>query len=212
MKGEDISFACRCGAVKGVCRDAGGSMGVRVVCYCADCQAFAAFLGAERDYLDAAGGTDIYQISPSRLEIAAGMERLRAVVVAPKGLYRFYADCCKTPIANTIPGRKLPFAGTMTRNYDAQHRDRVLRPPIAAVFVERAHGEPVEKARTALPLLIFDLMRRAAAEWISGRGRRNPFLDAQDDGRIPAPYVVSAEERARLDDKAADHARGARRA
>jgi hypothetical protein len=212
MKGEDISFACRCGVVKGVCRDTGGAMGVRVVCYCADCQAFAAFLGAERDYLDAAGGTDIYQTSPSRLEINAGLDRLKAVIVAPKGLHRFYADCCKTPIANAIPGRKLPFSGTFVRTYDAKSRERVFRAPIAAVFVERAHGEPVETARTALPLLILDLMRRAAAEWISGRSRRNIFLDAVDEGRIPAPHVVSAEERTQLDAKAAAHAKGARRA
>lgn len=211
MKGEDIAFSCRCGAVKGVCHDAGGPMGLRIVCYCADCQAYAAFLGAERDYLDAAGGTDIYQTTPSRLEITAGLNRLKSVVVAPKGLHRFYADCCKTPIANAVPGRQLPFSGTFVRNYDAQKRERLFRPPVAAVFIERAHGEPVEKSRQALPLLILDMMRRAAAEWLSGRARRNPFLDAEDDGRIAAPHIVTADERARLDAKAAAHAKGARR-
>ena len=195
----DLEFACSCGAVKGVCRDAGGRMGIRVVCYCADCQAFAHFLGRAGDYLDAAGGTDIYQTPPSRLEITQGLDRIKQVVVSPGGMQRFYAACCMTPLANTIPARNLPFAGTFVRNYDAACREETLGPPVSAVFVNYAQGEPVTKARIATPFLVLDLMRRAAREWLSGKSRKNVYLDAADEGRIDAPQRLTADERARLD-------------
>lgn len=204
---SDLSFQCRCGSVKGVAHDAGASMGVRVVCYCADCQAFAHYLNCEDEFLDAAGGTDIYQTSPSRLEITEGLDRLKCVVVGPEArLHRFYAACCMTPIANAIPGRKLPFAGTPVRNYDPSRREQVFGSPKAAVFAKYAHGETPERARIALPFLILDLMRRAAAEWLSGKSKENIFLDAEDDGRVP-PQILTADERAELDARAAGSAR-----
>ncbi len=203
----DLHFQCRCGGVKGVARDAGGSMGIRVVCYCADCQAMAHFLDCEDDYLDAAGGSDIYQTSPSRLEITEGIDRLACVVVGPQArLHRFYASCCKTPLANTIPGRKLPFAGTQVRNYDSARREDVFGAPKSAVFTNDAHGEPVTKKKIAIPFLILDLMRRAAIEWTSGKSKRNVFLDAEDDGSV-TPQILTADERARLDARAAQSAR-----
>jgi len=203
----NLNFQCRCGAVKGVAHDAGGSMGIRVVCYCADCQAFAHFLQCEDEYLDAAGGSDIYQTSPSRLEVTEGMDRLKSVVLGPSArLHRFYASCCMTPIVNTIPGRKLPFAGTLARNYDAAQREEILGAPKTAVFAKYAQGEPVTKARVATPFLILDLMRRATAEWMSGKSKENVFLDAEDDGSI-TPRILTAEERAALDAKAVASAR-----
>lgn len=203
----DLNFQCRCGAVKGVGHDAGGSMGIRVVCYCADCQAFAHFLQCEDDYLDAAGGSDIYQTSPSRLEVTEGMDRLKSVILGPDAkLHRFYASCCMTPIVNTIPGRKLPFAGTLARNYDASRREEVFGAPKTAVFAKYAQGEPLTKVKVATPFLILDLMRRAIAEWMSGRSKENVFLDAEDEGLI-TPRILTADERAALDAKAVASAR-----
>lgn len=207
MKESALSFSCGCGAVEGACRDAGGNMGARVICYCADCQAFAFFLGRENDYLDAAGGTDIYQTAPSRLSIVKGIEHVRRVAVTPKGMHRFYADCCKTPLANTIASRQLPFAGTFVANYDPARREAAFGPPISAVFTTGAVGEPVETARRPLPLLVLDLMRRALQEWLGGASHRNVYLDAADKGVIGPVQILSAEERKRLDAKAADRGR-----
>ena len=204
---RDLDFECRCGAVKGVTHEAGGRMGIRVVCYCADCQAFAYFLGCEDEYLDAAGGSDIYQTSPSRLEITHGMDLLKSVVLGPNArLHRFYASCCKTPIANTIPGRKLPFAGTLVCNYDPSRREKIFGEPKTAVFAGAANGEPLTKAQIATPFLIFNLMRRAAQEWISGKSKQNVFLDAEDSGKV-TPQILTADERSALDAKAAQSAR-----
>ncbi|MGD9801039.1 MAG: hypothetical protein AB7V02_10635, partial [Parvularculaceae bacterium] len=62
-----------------------------------------------------------------------------------------------------------------------------------------AQGEPVTKSRIATPFLVLDLMRRAAREWLSGKSRKNVYLDAADEGRIDAPQRLTADERARLD-------------
>jgi Family of unknown function (DUF6151) len=49
--------------VRGVASDISPSGGLRFVCYCGDCQAFARFLD-RADVLDAAGGTDIFHMPP----------------------------------------------------------------------------------------------------------------------------------------------------
>ena len=72
----DLSLRCRCGHVRGTANDVAPSAGFRLVCYCKDCQAFARFL--ERpDVLDAAGGTDIFQMPPGRVKLTAGADAVR---------------------------------------------------------------------------------------------------------------------------------------
>jgi len=51
--------------MRGVASDVSPSTGLRFVCYCKDCQAFARFL-ERADVLDPAGGTDIFQMPPAR--------------------------------------------------------------------------------------------------------------------------------------------------
>jgi hypothetical protein len=66
------------------------SAGFRFVCYCTDCQAFARFLGRP-DVLDAAGGTDIFQMPPAHLKLPAGTDALRCLCLSAKVL-RWYTD------------------------------------------------------------------------------------------------------------------------
>jgi len=102
----DLPLRCRCGHVRGIAREVGASAGFRFVCYCTDCQAFARFL--ERpDVLDAAGGTDIFQIPAGRVKLTAGTDAVRCLTFSGKVL-RWYADCCRTPIANTAASPRFP--------------------------------------------------------------------------------------------------------
>ncbi|MEM9089357.1 MAG: DUF6151 family protein [Cyanobacteria bacterium P01_F01_bin.53] len=106
----DIPLQCGCGKVKGIAHDISPRTGTRVVCYCDDCQAFARFLDGETTVLDEYGGTDIFQIAPAQVEITAGAEYLSSMRLSPKGLIRWYSQCCKTSIGNTISGA-IPFVG-----------------------------------------------------------------------------------------------------
>jgi len=72
-----------------------------------DCQAFARLL-ERTDVLDPAGGTGIFQMPPARMQLTTGADGLRCLRLSDKVL-RWYADCCRTPIANTAadpPGRR----------------------------------------------------------------------------------------------------------
>src|ERR1700730_9313253 len=100
---------CRCGTLKGyVVHSAGVN---RCVCYCSDCQAFAHFLGRPGEILDAQGGTDVVQTRPANVIFTQGQEALACMRLTPKGLLRWYAACCNTPIGNTLATPKLSFIG-----------------------------------------------------------------------------------------------------
>ena len=96
---HDLLLRCRCGHVRGVASEVAPYAGFRVVCYCQDCQAFARFL--ERpDVLDAAGGTEIFQMPTGRVRLTAGTDAVRCLHFSKK-VFRWYTDCCRTPIGNT---------------------------------------------------------------------------------------------------------------
>ena len=87
--------------MRGVGARGSPSAGFRFLCYCKDCQAFARFL-ERADVLDAAGGTDIFQMPPGRMKFTAGADALRCLRLSDKTrVFRWYADCCRTPIGNT---------------------------------------------------------------------------------------------------------------
>ena len=89
-----------------------GAGGTHVICYCADCQTFARHLGQSETALDADGGTEIFQTLPDAVRITRGADSLALLRLGPKGLMRWYAGCCNTPIANTLANpRTLPFIG-----------------------------------------------------------------------------------------------------
>ena len=107
-----IGLQCACGKVQGNTEDINASSGTRLVCYCHDCQAFARFLEQEDTVLDSCGGTDIFQMPVSKLKVNKGTEHIGCVRLSSKGLYRWYAKCCNTPIGNTM-GSAVPFIGVI---------------------------------------------------------------------------------------------------
>jgi hypothetical protein len=186
----------------GVLENVSPQKGNRVVCYCDDCQAFAHYLGHADRILDAYGGSDIFQVSPARLKITAGAEHLACMRLSPKGLLRWYADCCKTPIGNTMPTRQFAFVGLVHSCFDAgaQTRDKVLGPVRGRVFRRFAGGEfRIAPKQDRIP---FSMLLRVAgliALWrIRGDHKRSPFFDRQTGEPIITPYMLTKEERQKL--------------
>ena len=138
----DLHLRCRCGHVRGVAREVSPSAGFRFVCYCKDCQAFAHFLD-RTDVLDAAGGTDIFQMPPARVKITAGADAMRCLRFSGK-VFRWYADCCRTPIANTAATPRFPFLGLihsfMSARGGGRSRDEVIGPPLCRIYERSARG------------------------------------------------------------------------
>ncbi len=196
----DLPIRCACGKLRGILRGASGERGNRLVCYCDDCQSFAHALGHADEILDENGGSDIFQTSPSRLEIHAGAEQLACLSLRKGGLTRWYADCCKTPIGNTLASAQVPFVGLLHNCIDhsapGHGREEVLGPVRSRVNARFARGnrDKLEASdRTPVSMLL-----RFARMLIMGRLRGehspSPFFDAATGERSVAPRVLGAEE------------------
>lgn len=195
MAGELI-HRCRCGSVAVKLQLPGRGAGTRVTCYCKDCQTAGRLFGAEAEILGPAGGTDIYQTTPDRLQILHGAEALRIIRLSPKGLLRWHAGCCDTPMFNTLERLALPFVGLVLRPDERAMADAALGPVTAHAFTASAppgQGAPardVHVARTGGQLVL-----RMIAALLSGRAKLNP-LRASDGGPIAPVRVLTREERA----------------
>lgn len=129
---SELPLKCQCGKVQGYAKNVTETSGVRLVCHCDDCQSFANYLDSNSNkdlsILDENGGTEIFQIPLAHLVIQQGLEYLRCIKLKPKGMIRWYTDCCKTPIGNTISG-KMAFIGVIHNFIDsADKRDEILGP------------------------------------------------------------------------------------
>jgi hypothetical protein len=190
----ELPLRCTCGRVRGVALDLSPASVNRVVCYCDDCQAFARFL-ERADVLDAAGGTDVVQLAPAQVRIDEGADALRCVRLSPKGLHRWYTDCCRTPVGNTSP--RFPFVGLIHSFIDpAAACDELVGPPIGVVHDRFATGAiPPLPHRVSMPTLILRVVKNMGSWWISGKGSPSPFFDARTRAPRSAPQVLRVEQR-----------------
>jgi len=197
----DLTLRCGCGSVtglvSGVCRGTGN----RVICYCDDCQAFARHLGHPERTLDAHGGTDVVQTSPARVRFGKGADRLACVRLTPKGVLRWYASCCSTPIANTAASPSLPFVGLFHRclhdGTDGTPLDQVLGPVRGRVRLKFATGDTtaLRARKGSLLPIVLHFVRIMAAAWWRGDQKRSPFFDQRTGQPVAPPRLLSEDER-----------------
>ena len=196
---RDLPLQCRCGAVRGIAHGVSPAIGNHCVCYCDDCQAFAKFLGRARDVLDPNGGSDIFQVSPARLELTAGVERVACVRLTPKGLARWYTSCCNTPIGNTMATPGIPFVG-LIRAFVPEPTGAALGSIRARVHRQFATGDraaipPDNQPQWRMLLRVIGLM----LGWrLRGDHKRSAFFDAVSGEPLKPPRVLSEAERAAL--------------
>jgi hypothetical protein len=155
---RDAELHCRCGQVHGRVTSASPEAVSRIVCYCDDCQAFLHHL-RRADLLDAHGGTDIVQVAPASLSFDRGNDRIVGLRLSPRGLYRWYASCCKTPLGNTL-GPAIPFVGIIAQafEFDAQRPDDAFGKPKGAILGKYAIGDaPEGSTRLNLRLILHAL-------------------------------------------------------
>ena len=170
----------------------------RATCYCKDCRAFARFLG-QPEVLDASGGVDIVATAPAAVRFTSGSEHVACMSLSPKGLLRWYASCCGTPLGNTPRDPKVPYAGLMTACFDAspQALDAAFGPRGRIVLNSPSATAPVR----ATPLAFLMGGLRIFTGLIGARLRRersSPFFEAS--GRpLREPDVISREQRAELE-------------
>lgn len=189
----ELRVACRCGRVTGEVREAEPRAVNRVVCYCDDCQAFAHHLGRP-ELLDASGGSDIVQVAPATLHFRS-VDQLRCVQLGPKGLYRWYSECCRTPLGNTLPN--VPFVGMHMSVFGLESRelDALLGPPRALILGKFARGAP-PPGSTRLSVRFLARTIRLVLGWkLRGKSWPHPFFVRETGLPIRTPTVLTKAER-----------------
>jgi Family of unknown function (DUF6151) len=197
----DLPLRCRCGHVRGVASDVSASTGLRFVCYCKDCQAFAHSL-EQPDVLDPSGGTDIFQMPPARVNLTAGTDAMRCLRFSDKVL-RWYTDCCRTPIANTAAGPGFPVIGVvhsfMGHEVNGRSRDEALGPPLCRLYERSAVG-PLSPNAPGPPSLgaYAGHASKILGWWVRGLNRPTPFFDDRTKAPRAVPCLLTPSERAAL--------------
>lgn len=173
-----------------------GSPNSRVCCYCNDCQTFGRYFGNEAKVLDAQGGTEIVQVCQSRLRFDGGLEQLAAIRLSDKGMVRWYASCCNTPIGNTMQDRKMSFIGLIHCCLDKALIDKDFGTSIAFFSTSEAIGEskPIQHGVFGT---ILRFMRLVLVSRMLRRYKKSPFFDAAGV-LIVAPKILSNDELLRL--------------
>jgi hypothetical protein len=191
---QNVELRCRCGKVRGHVADATPRTVNRVVCYCDDCQAYAHAIACA-DLLDAHGGSDVVQVAPASLTFTQGLEQIACLRLSPKGLYRWYARCCNTPLGNTVKPA-VPFVGILVQAFEqgGARADDLFGKPIGAVQGKFALGEPpAGSTKLNLPL-IARAVRKVLGWKFAGRVWPHPFFQPKDTPRYPVT-VLSREQR-----------------
>lgn len=195
--GRDVEVSCRCGAVRGRVSGACADLVNRVVCYCDDCQAFAHWL-KRPGLLDAHGGSDIVQVAPAALSFDRGQEHIRCVRLSPRGLYRWYASCCNTPLGNTS-SLAIPFVGILVQAFSATPAEigEAFGPSRGALFGQYAIGDAPNGSLRPDLRLIAGSIRRVLGFRLRGKTWPHPFFErGTREPRYPITVLTQAERAA----------------
>ncbi|MEE9453691.1 MAG: DUF6151 family protein [Paracoccaceae bacterium] len=196
----DITLKCACGKVSGRVKKVKPSVGNHAVCYCNDCQAFARFLGNAPQVLDANGGTDIFQTTPGRVVFSQGIEHLACIRLSPKGILRWYASCCSTPICNTGATPGLPFVGLIHSGLgdgvDGTPRAEIIGPVRTQAFTQFATGDTDGLKTRGLLKMATRLIRMMIGARLRGEHKRSSFFKPGSMEPIALPKTLNDTERA----------------
>jgi hypothetical protein len=205
---SDLEIRCACGTLRGVVRDVVPGEGNRGVCYCTDCQSFAHFLGGADAILDSYGGTSIFQLSQGRVAITQGEQRLACMRLTPKGLLRWYAACCRTPLGNTSSSPGIPTVGLVERCLAPARNgvslDEVLGPARFHVFSRSARrpqagapsvgSPPIGRSSWADLGALLRMLGMVMRARLRGEGKRSPFFDTATGAPRATPRVLTPDE------------------
>lgn len=190
-----IKLRCRCGKLRG--QVDGTRVAARAVCYCKDCQAYGRFL--DTGVLDAAGGTEVAATLPAAVRFDAGLEHLACMSLGPKGLYRWYASCCRTPVGNTPRDPRTSYVGLVRACLDAPDTElaRELGPLRCRVETQSALA-PVASSVLDTAWAGGKIGAMIIKARLGGGYRNNPFFRARTSEPVKPAQVLSLEERKAL--------------
>ena len=179
-----IQLRCRCGHVQGVVGTA--NTYVRATCYCTDCRAFAQWLGTP-GLLDAAGGVDVVAMAPSQVRITAGQDQVACMSLSERGIHRWYAACCRTPLGNMGRNPAIHYVGMSTACMASDVADAAFGPARPCVINTGSATAPVTKTPVAFALGGLRIALGILGGKLRGL-RQSPFYDVSK-GRAQCEVV-----------------------
>ena len=188
---------CQCGTLRGyVSHPEGVSRGV---CYCRDCQAYAHFLGRAGDILDEMGGTDVVATLPKHVAFTHGLEALACMSLTEKGMLRWYASCCNTPIGNTPRDFKVSHVGLVHTCLEDPSRtlDSSFGPVRMRVNTKNAKGRPKSMPISTI-VSVLRFMTSLIRARLDGSYKDTPFFVSDRGIPVVPPKVLTRGERDRL--------------
>ncbi|MDA9865410.1 DUF6151 family protein [bacterium] len=180
---DHITWRCTCGEVEATLP----SHGNRIICYCGSCRAFVEQLDAG-NRLDQQGGNELFQVAPDGVRLTKGIDQLVWMRLTEKGPLRWYAKCCRTPMANTLSSRALPFASFQVHELNPKAALPAVK---ARVNLAGALGQ-VDGEKGSLSKLVLGLLGNAAKAHIMRRVAQNPFFGV--DGKPVGPRLQPSQE------------------
>ncbi|MCP4869865.1 MAG: hypothetical protein GY898_14235 [Proteobacteria bacterium] len=174
----DLSIACRCGKLQLVTANVRPETSNQVACYCTGCRTYAERLG-RLDILDEDGATERFQVTPASVTITAGREHLACLQQTKGGAFRWYARCCDSPIALTLPGPRVPFVGIDSLTVQGDGLNAAVGPVRARV--NGSFKGAAARARKADLRSLFAMLRHLMPLtfrwWWRGDHKRSPFFE-----------------------------------
>lgn len=195
-----MQIQCECGQFRAEIKQFPNEMPGRLACYCDDCQIYLMHMKRADLFLDGAGGTEIAPIYPAHLTLVSGAEQLRCLRLSPRGLFRWSASCCNTPIANVQPG--FPWIGVFARPFtikDPRLLEKTFGPIRSGIMGKFARGRrPEGVAETMSFKAVRSVFPFLLKGFLTGKAKKSPFF--KDDGKTPLkePVILAKEERERL--------------
>lgn len=188
---------CQCGRLRGYVSHPDQVIN-RGICYCKDCRAYAHFLGKPREILDAMGGTEVVGVCPKYVTFTQGTENLACMSLSPKGLLRWYAACCNTPIGNTPRNFKASFVG-LVHNCLEQSGQSVEQSfgPIRLWVNTRGAKKKVKVGAASTFMAVLRLLKSLLVARLDGSYRVTPFFYVESGVPSKQPMVISAADRAK---------------
>ena len=136
------------------------------------------------------------EVKHAKRSLQEAEDKIEAVRLSPKGLYRWYARCCNTPVGNTLTP-SVPFVGVVAHAFEAdgQNPDALFGRPVGAILGKFAIGDvPAKTKKISFPLLLRAL--RLVLGWrFTGKTWPHPFFERGSGAPRYPVTVLSREQR-----------------
>lgn len=184
---------CWCGSIEGTVTNAASAS--QLVCYCEYCQAYAHLLGRPQRLLDDNGGTRLLQTLPANVTFTSSLETLVCLRLTGKGMLRWYARCCGTPIGNTLANPKLSAIRLVHACLDSGGAplEQIFGPILARRHTIDAIGKPRPKSAGRSHMTRW-LMRTMLNARLNGDYRRSPFFNPDTGAPVAQPRQIRPYE------------------